>query len=119
VWAFTQPAELGRLLAGTWNAVTGSVSEHSVTAFQVPKSVVSVAKIDGRREAALRTDTHALLLPLNPTDDEPREPLLFEKPDDRWEVNDLRQPNVEMCDELEAELRKRVTGDSFSEGAPT
>jgi hypothetical protein len=33
---------------------------------------------------------------------------LHEKPDDRWEVNDLRPRNVERADELEAVLRKYV-----------
>ena len=32
--------------------------------------------------------------------------MLFEKPDDRWEVNDLRARNIERADELEAELKK-------------
>jgi arylsulfatase A-like enzyme len=95
VWAFSQPADLVPLaLGGEGLGVRGNV--------------VSVAEIAGHREAALRTDTHALLLPLATPDDEPREPQLFEKPDDRWELNDVRQPNLALADELEAELRQRL-----------
>ena len=43
-----------------------------------------------------------------PTPLPPREPLLFEKPDDRWEVNDLRARNIERADELEARLREEI-----------
>ena len=40
--------------------------------------------------------------------DDPREPLLFEKPDDRWEVNDLRTRHLDQAEELERTLRERV-----------
>jgi hypothetical protein len=104
----TTPEEVLQLLVGTGNAVTGCPETHPVTAFPVPKSVISVAAIAGHREASLRTDTHALLLPLTGSDDEPRAPQLFEKPDDRWELNDVRQPNLELADEMERELRARL-----------
>lgn len=69
-------------------------------------SVVTRWAVNGADEAALRTDTHALLLPLAvPDGDDPRPPMLFEKPDDRWEVNDIRQSNLDLADELEADLR--------------
>jgi arylsulfatase A-like enzyme len=64
-------------------------------------------ELDGAAELAIRTDDWALVLPVTPhPDDPPREPMLFAKPDDRWEVNDLRPRNVETADELEAQLRK-------------
>ena len=57
-------------------------------------------------EMAIRTDEWALLVPTRvPDGDPPREPLLYEKPDDRWEVNDLRARNIERADELEAQLK--------------
>jgi len=66
--------------------------------------------VNGAAEVALRTERHALLLPLSvPDADDPRGPMLFEKPDDRWEVNDVRQANLDRADELEAELRARLT----------
>jgi hypothetical protein len=34
--------------------------------------------------------------------------MLYEKPDDRWEVNDLRTRNADRADQLEAVLRKYV-----------
>lgn len=94
VWAFTQPEDVLSLS----REPTGGVQNRS--------QVISVAEIAGHREAALRTDTHALLLPLQTADDEPREPQLFEKPNDRWELNGIRQPNLGLADELEEELRK-------------
>ena len=55
---------------------------------------------------AIRTDEWALLVPTEvPEGDSPREPLLYAKPDDRWEVNDLRAHNIEQADKLEAQLQ--------------
>lgn len=96
VWGFTTPAEVLGLLAPRVPVGRGV------------RSVISQAEIAGHREASLRTDTHALLVPLSVPDDEPREPMLFEKPDDRWELNNVRQQNLDLADEQEAELRKRL-----------
>jgi arylsulfatase A-like enzyme len=64
-------------------------------------------ELGGSEEMAIRTDEWALLVPTKvPEGDPPREPVLFAKPDDRWEVNDLRPRNVETADELEAKLRE-------------
>jgi arylsulfatase A-like enzyme len=60
-------------------------------------------------ELAIRTPEWALLLPTaQHPDDEGREPTLFEKPDDRWEVNDLRPRHLERAEELETVLRRAV-----------
>lgn len=60
-------------------------------------------------EWAIRTHEWAYLLPGPQPDGDPaRPPMLFEKPDDRWEVNDLRSRHVEKADELEALLRAAV-----------
>jgi hypothetical protein len=98
VWALTQPEDVLGLVVSREPAATATNRTH----------VTSIADIAGHREAALRTDTHALLLPLVTPDDEPRSPLLYEKPNDRWELNDVRQPNLGLADELEAELRKLI-----------
>lgn len=95
VWAFTQPEDV---IPVSREPKASATRAH----------VITVAEIAGHREAALRTDTHALLLPLTTPDDEPREPLLYDKPDDRWELNDVRQPNMALADEMEAELRKQL-----------
>jgi arylsulfatase A-like enzyme len=60
-------------------------------------------------EWSIRTAGWALLLPLStPPEDLPRSPQLFVKPDDRWEVNDVRQHHLELAEELEQALRKNV-----------
>ncbi len=66
-------------------------------------------KLGDAAETAIRTEEWALLVPTRvPEGDRPREPLLFAKPDDRWEVNDLRARNIERADELEAKLREAL-----------
>ena len=105
VWDMTTPEEVSSLL---FAATCGSGTTTPAPAGRGEEGVVSLADIAGHREASLRTDTHALLLPLSDSDDEPRSPQLFEKPDDRWEVNDVRQPNLELADEMERELRARL-----------
>ncbi len=70
---------------------------------------VTSLELGNAAEIALRTEEWALLVPTKvPEGDPPREPLLFEKPDDRWEVNDLRPRSVERADELEARLREVI-----------
>ena len=60
-------------------------------------------------EWSIRTAGWALLVPLStPPEDPPRGPQLFVKPDDRWEVNDVRQHHLELPEELEQTLRKNV-----------
>ncbi|MBP3954138.1 sulfatase-like hydrolase/transferase [Gemmata sp. G18] len=60
-------------------------------------------------EIAIRTEDSALLVPTRaPEGDSSREPLLYEKPDDRWEVNDIRARNIDRADELEAKLREEL-----------
>jgi arylsulfatase A-like enzyme len=55
---------------------------------------------------ALHTPDWALRLP--PPADPPRPPQLFVKPDDRWEVNDLRQHHLEWAERLEQTLHAFV-----------
>lgn len=69
--------------------------------------VVTSLELADAAELAIRTDEWALLVPTKvPEGDPAREPMLFAKPDDRWEVNDLRGRNIEIADELEAKLRE-------------
>jgi arylsulfatase A-like enzyme len=70
---------------------------------------VTSLELGGAAELAIRTDEWALLVPARtPEGDAPRESLLFAKPDDRWEVNDLRARNIEQADELEAKAREAL-----------
>ena len=60
----------------------------------------------GRIEWALRTPEWAFLLPVQQAaDDAPRSPQLFVKPDDRWEINNLLQHNLELAEQFEKTLR--------------
>lgn len=60
-------------------------------------------------EWVLRTPERGLLLPLRQVaDDPPRLVQLYVKPDDRWEVNELRQQHLEEAEELEQQLRDFV-----------
>jgi arylsulfatase A-like enzyme len=68
---------------------------------------VTSLELGDAAEAAIRTDEWALVVPTKvPEGDPAREPMLFAKPDDRWEVNDLRPRNVEVADELGAKLKE-------------
>ncbi len=67
---------------------------------------VTTLEKNGGQEIARRTFTEAILLPLQvPEGDDPREPQYFLKPDDRWEVNDVRSQFLDQAEEWEAELR--------------
>lgn len=75
---------------------TESVRPHACTALQIGGSI----------EWSLRTAEWAFLLPIQvPEGDVPRAPQLYVKPADRWEVNDVRQHNPELAEELEKALR--------------
>jgi arylsulfatase A-like enzyme len=57
-------------------------------------------------EWALRTQNWAFLLPLTAPSSEPeRQAQLYVKPDDRWEVNDVRQHHLDLMEEMEKKLR--------------
>jgi arylsulfatase A-like enzyme len=61
--------------------------------------------VGASQETMLRTADWAFLSPRRvPDGDPPRLPQLFAKPDDRWEVNDVRQAHLELVEELEATL---------------
>jgi arylsulfatase A-like enzyme len=67
---------------------------------------ITALELGDAAERAIRTDDWTFLLPVRVPPGETREPQLFERPDDRCEVNDLRTRNIERADELEAELKK-------------
>jgi arylsulfatase A-like enzyme len=63
----------------------------------------SRSTMNGGTEVSIRTAEWTYLHPLSvPTDDEPRKPMLFTRPDDRWEVNDLAARNPEVVEDLAA-----------------
>jgi arylsulfatase A-like enzyme len=115
VWMFTQPQDLYPTLIGLAELPSENASEgmnlvpvlhgeatntrdHAITKLELGKAM----------ELSIRTDEWSFLLPVKVPEGEKREPQLFSKPDDRWEVNDLHTHNIERCDEFEAQLRKQV-----------
>jgi arylsulfatase A-like enzyme len=107
--AFTQPPDL----APTLLAVFGLTPEAGCNLLPLAQGqqdsprrfAITRLELGEAAEAALRTADWAYLLPLRVPDGETRTPQLYEKPDDRWEVNDLRLRNIERADELDALLR--------------
>ena len=67
---------------------------------------ITALELNGGKEIARRTATEAILLPLQiPDGDDPRAPQYYLKPDDRWEVNDVRSQFLDQAEAWEAELR--------------
>jgi arylsulfatase A-like enzyme len=124
--ALTQPADLMPTLAA-WFGAEPPATTHGVSLLslmagqgeQVGSFACSGLVVGPAGEWAIRTSEWALLLPAlpHPDDEERREPMLYEKPDDRWEVNDLRPRQLERADELEAELRRQVEGMQMPPGS--
>jgi arylsulfatase A-like enzyme len=110
VAALTQPADLMPTLAGWFGASVPGPSLEPLLHGQAETLRANARtglELDGAAEWAIRTPDWAYLLPVRPhPDDEPREPMLFEKPDDRWEVNNLHSRHVELSEELEQRLRQ-------------
>jgi hypothetical protein len=94
------PAGLdGHDLRPLWEGTAEAVRPHAVSGWTIGPAA----------EWAIRTPEWALLLPTTAhPDDDPRPAMLFEQPDDRWEVNDLRPRNVELAEQLEATLREII-----------
>ncbi len=113
--ALTQPVDLfPTLLAGLnvpapdchghdlWPLLRGEVD-------QVRPYACSGLQIEDRIAWSLRSLDWALLLPVaTAPNDAFQAPQLFVKPNDRWEVNDVRQHNLELADHLEKTLRTFV-----------
>lgn len=89
----TQPDDLAAWLA-EW-------ADHQLPG--VRERIVMRLEDGSRRESALRTADWFLRVVEEPGA-EPRA-ALFEKPADRWEVNDLRMHHLDMAEQLEQELR--------------
>lgn len=115
--AFTQPADLMPTLLGLFGvSVPDGIDGHDLQplwdgrADAVRPHAVTAWRIGPAEEWAIRTPKWALVLPVapHPDDDRPRQPMLFEKPDDRWEVNDLRSRHHEIVEELEKTLRESI-----------
>ncbi len=111
VSALTQPADLTRTLLALCGADADGGEGFDLLplargAFEtVREFACSAWDIDGVTETAIHTPTRTLLVPGPQPAGEARAVQLYEKPEDRWEVNDLRPRAVEEADELEQRLR--------------
>lgn len=93
VGGFTQPAALGTILRGFFG-LPGDVP--------VRESAITQVRRGDRTLWGYRSVGWYLML-----DDRPDgERRLFVKPDDRWEVNDVRPRNQELAEEMEREFRE-------------
>jgi hypothetical protein len=117
VWAFTQPADVAPTLLSLLGASPPAGPVHGIDLLPLARGEVESVRpyacsgwvVNGVGEWAIHTPDRSLLLPGPQPEGEPdRPPRLFEKPEDRWEVNDLRGRLVEEADRLEAVLREYV-----------
>ncbi len=114
VSGFTQPPDLFPTLFALLGEST-SDTRHGFNLLPLARGeeesarpyAITALELGNVAETAIRTDEWALILPtLTPESDSPRFPMLYAKPDDRWELNDLRSRNMEVADELAARIRE-------------
>lgn len=111
--AFTQPADLAPTLLALLGAALPTEPVHGFdllplahgAAEAVRPYACSAWEVGGVTERAIHTPGRTLIVPgPQPDAAPPRSPQLYEKPEDRWEVNDLRPRAVEEAEGLEAVL---------------
>lgn len=113
VGAITQPADIAPTLLTLFDVTAGRKAIDGFDllplmrgeADQVRAEAFSGWLVNGIGEWAIHTADRTLLLPVGGE----REPQLYEKPEDRWEVNNIRGQFIEQADELEARLRLQVS----------
>jgi arylsulfatase A-like enzyme len=85
----------GPSFSSLWKGERDHLHEHACSTLELGEAT----------EWAIRTPRWACLVPLRPwPGDPPRGPQLYVKPDDRWEVNDVRQHHLELAEELERQI---------------
>jgi arylsulfatase A-like enzyme len=106
VQAFTQPPDVAETILDLFHSAPQGRQgllglARGETEVLRPRAI-STLDLGIAAERAIRTNDWAYLLPLRTPDGETREPRLYKKPDDRWEVNDVRARNIAVTDELES-----------------
>lgn len=113
--ALTQPPDLAATLLDLFNVEAPPADLHGQSLVPLARGAVETVRPyaysglvwNSAGEWAIRTAEWTYLLPARPhPDDVKREPVLFETPDDRWEVIDLASQNRERLLELDNQLRK-------------
>jgi hypothetical protein len=98
VGSFTQPADLGALLRGSFG-LPGGCSEPAAR-----ERAISGIRCGERTLWGVRSPGWYMML----ADQSTSEPRLFVKPDDRWEVNDVRLRHQDLAEEMEREFRELI-----------
>jgi arylsulfatase A-like enzyme len=121
VRALTQSVDLMPTVLGLFGLPAPPVHGHDLRsllrgeAAHVRPYAVTGHQVGDRIEWAVRTHEWAYLWPLQDVvgGDPGRQPQLFVKPDDRWEVNDVRQHHLELAEHVE------TVAQAFAEAART
>jgi arylsulfatase A-like enzyme len=110
--ALTQPVDLLPMLLDAFGLPAAAADGRSLLplarheAGRVRPYTCAGVRVGDWCEWALRTPDWAFLLPVSaPTEETPRPPQLYVKPDDRWEVNNVVQHHLELDEHLEQVLR--------------
>jgi arylsulfatase A-like enzyme len=113
--ALTQDVDLAPTLAALFGLAVPGTHGHDLGPLlrgeveELRPYACSGLQVDAGIEWALRSPEWALLLPVQPhADDSGRTPQLYVRPDDRWEVNEVRQHHLEGAESLERTLRAFV-----------
>jgi arylsulfatase A-like enzyme len=113
VAALTQAVDLAPTLAEAFGAALPGSDGQSLWPLmrgqieKVRDHAIAMARHGNEAQWCLRTPEWAFLLPASRTDGE-QQARLYVKPDDRWEVNDVRQHHVERAEEFERLLREAI-----------
>lgn len=112
LWALTQPTDLLPTVLELLGRPALPSAAHSLGALlrqeadAVRPYACSSLEVGESSERLLRTLDWALLVPRGvPPGDAPRLPQLYVKPDDRCEVNDVRQTHLDLAEGMEATLQ--------------
>jgi arylsulfatase A-like enzyme len=125
VAALTQPVDLFPTLLESLGKTAPPSHGHSLWPLmradvnQVRSHACSGLRRGDAVEWALRTLEWAFLLPVTSApDDRSRQPRLYVKPDDRWEVNNVRQHHLELAEKMEQTLRDFAAASRLPAAAP-